>query len=304
VLEAAKRHLGALARHAPPLHDELRGIADAADLALEAMVVLNGHTDLVPAGPRPVDAGGGTAIYTVGRDGPLLGHTFDLHANAEPFVRMIRIAPPTGEGAVSCLTLTGCLGLAGLSDTGVAVTTSHLFTTDRQEGLIWPALVRHLLEAPDAEAALSRLRSVPRIVGRHCTIADGRAFFGIECSAELDVLTQTGPKAAHLHTNHCFDPVLRQRERVPASSTTFARLDSASTLYAQLRPAGLDELWSLLGNHDGRPHSICSHVDERDHDPHAPRTCARLVLQSGGTGLRVARGCSRTDDPLDIGESG
>jgi isopenicillin-N N-acyltransferase-like protein len=116
----------------------------------------------------------------------------------------------------------------------------------------------------------------------------------VECSGELKVLTQLGPRAAHLHTNHCFDPVLRQRETISRRSSTFDRLNMATTLYAQHRPRTPEALWDLLGSHDGYPRSICSHLDVAYGDPAASKTCARLLMVPTAGEIWASAGCSRT----------
>ena len=300
VLHLAAQHLPVLAEQAPELHDELLGIARGADLGVERVVVLNHYEALAALAPTVSvdDLGGGTAIYTHGKDGPLLGQTLDMHPSAEPFVRVISLRSPDGATESLCLTVTGCLGLAGLGHTGVAVTTNALSLVDAKVGLVWPALVRQLLEAPDAEAALARVRAAPRGGGRFYVVADGERFYGIECSGELEVLTQKGARAAHLHTNHAFDPVLRQRERVSPRSSTFDRLNMATTLYAQQRPTSFEALWSLLGSHDGQPRSICSHLAEGE--PDALVTCGRVLMRPLAGAMRVAAGCSRTERAVDL----
>lgn len=302
-LEAlAGAHLPLLAREEPEAHAELLGIATGSDLSPERIVVLNHYTDLrdvlFSPGALAREPDGCTAIYLHGREGPTLGQTWDMHASAAPYVRMMRIAPRHGGTEVLCLTLVGCLALAGIGQHGVAVTINNLCSTDARVGLVWPALVRSLLACPDAPAAYARLRRAPLGSGHHYMIADGHAFYGVECSGAHKVLTQSGPKAAHLHTNHCFDPVLRTCEAVPRVTTTFARLNMATTLYAQQRPRDLEGLWSLLGSHDGEPRSICTHVD--GDDPSASRTCARIAMLPAQGRMRVALGCSREGEPLEL----
>lgn len=313
VLQVAGLHLPVLLDEAPELHQELLGISEGADLGIERVVVLNhgaGLRDVRPNVPRAdarsataqVDdaSDGSTAIYTHGAQGPLLGQTWDLHASAAPFVRVIAVPSPDGMRESLCFTLTGCLALAGLGHAGVAVTINHLTCTDARVGLLWPALVRQLLDAPDADVALARLRAAPLGSGHHYMIADGREFYGVECSGKLAVLTQQGARAAHLHTNHCFDPVLRQRERVSPRSSTFDRLNMATTLYAQHRPTTVEALWDLLGSHDGHPRSICSHLSDDEDDSFASATCGRVLMQPLDGAMRVARGCSRTGDSLNL----
>lgn len=311
VREAAAAHLPVLEAHLPAMHEELLGIAEGAGLTPEQIVVLNHYTDLRDVPPDVVglpstdaevgEPGGCTSVYYTGIEGPVLGQTWDMHATAEPFVRMISIEPKDSDQQVVCFTLTGCLGMAGLGQDAVAVTTNNLSSTDGGVGVVWPAVVRAMLEAPSARDARDRLLGLPLSSGHYYTIADGRDFFGYETSGQLKVLTQSGPRAAHLHTNHCFDPVLRQRENVPRGSTTFARLNMATTLYAQHRPSTLDELWTLLGSHEGDASSqLCTHQDEVHGDPTRSRTCGRLAVRLRTGELRAARGCSQRDDGIEL----
>lgn len=304
VLRLAARHLPVLRAHAPSLHDELLGIARGADVSPELVVVLNHYTDLrdVPPGATVSDPGGCTAIYTAGHDGPVLAQTWDMHASALPYVRTIRVAPSGSDDEVVCLTLTGCLGMAGISGAGVAVTINNLHSTDGRIGLVWPALVRAMLACPSAAEARALLQRAPRSSGHHYMIADGRDFYGVETSGELEVLTQTGPRAAHLHTNHCFDPVLRKREAVPAASTTFHRLNHATTIYAQARPVTADALWDLFHGHDGGRGTLCIHPasDGESSDPDATITCAVLSMRLRDGGIRVVQGCAARDEPVEL----
>lgn len=301
VLRMAERHRPVLAEHLPEHAAELDGIAEGADLEPARIVVLNHYTDLVESvGPRR-DAGDGgcTAIYANGDDGPVLGQTWDMHATALPYVRALHLAPRAGGPQTFVLTLAGCVGMAGMSSTGVAVTINNLRSTDGGVGVVWPSLVRAMLAAPDAAAARAVLQRVPLSSGHHYMIADPGEFFGVETSGQLKVLTQQGARAAHLHTNHCFDPVLRKHEAVPNSSTTFARLNLATTIYAQQRPRDVDGIWSLLHTHEDGPGALCRHVARED-DPDGSITCAVMVMRLHTRTVRVASGCAERSAPVTI----
>lgn len=314
LLAAAGLHLPVLRQQLPSLADELEGIAEGADLAPERVVVLNHDSDLrdVPrtvlggldAGAVPTpdgDPGGGTAIYFNGVRGPLLGQTWDVHADAEPYVRMLRIAPASSDHEILCLTLAGCLGVTGISSRGVAVTMSTLSSTDGRVGVVWPALLRAMLEQPHARAAYELLLRTPLSGGHYSVLADGYDYYGVEASGELKVLTQIGPRAAHLHTNHCFDPVLRKREAVRRESTTFHRLNLATTLYAQQRPRDADGLWSLLHTRDGSPGSLCIDPPGPGEGSVATATCAVIVMRLHDGWVRVVRGGAHRSPPLELG---
>jgi isopenicillin-N N-acyltransferase-like protein len=317
VLAAAGLHLPVLREQLPAQAEELEGIAEGAAISPERVVVLNHYTDLRDV-PRSVlgrpglrseptsgsgaraDPDGCTAVYFMGEGGPVMGETWDLHANAEPYVRMLRIAPAGGDHETLCVTLTGCLGAAGLSGRGVAVTINNLSSTDGRVGVVWPALVRAMLEQPDARTAYELLMRTPLSSGHHYVIADGRDFFGVECSGELKVLTQLGPRAAHLHTNHCFDPVLRRREAVPTGSTSFHRLNLATTVYAQERPRDEEGMWSLLHTRDGSRGSLCIDPPGPDAEPTGTATVAVIVMRLSDGRVRVVRGGAHRGEPLEL----
>jgi len=127
-------------------------------------------------------------------------------------------------------------------------------------------------------------------------IADGTDFFGVETSGQHKVTTQIGPKTAHVHTNHCFDPVLRKHERVSPASTTYRRMELATTAYAQHRPQTAQEVWTFLSSHTGFPKSICSHVDDADGDPSASRTCGLMLMRLRDGLVWAVRGCAHESD--------
>ncbi|MHB2016434.1 MAG: C45 family peptidase, partial [Candidatus Xenobia bacterium] len=70
-------------RYFPGLCEEMDGIARAAGVTREAMVILNNYTDFRDIGPG---VEGCTAVYVHHDDGVYLGQTWDMHASAEPFV--------------------------------------------------------------------------------------------------------------------------------------------------------------------------------------------------------------------------
>ncbi|MEZ4452790.1 MAG: C45 family peptidase [Nannocystaceae bacterium] len=305
-------HLPLLAATLPELHAELLGVARGAAIAPEAIVVLNHYTDLRDLTPailaaegggsstpgRDLDAGGCTAIYIPGVPGvkpPVLGQTWDMHASAAPYVRLLRVRPRSSDRERLLFTLAGCLGMCGVNERGVAVTINNLTCTDAQIGLVWPALVRALLERDDAASARDYLLAARLTSGHHYMIADGRDFYGVECSGQKKMVTQTGAGGAHLHTNHCFDPVLRRVETVPRRSTTWRRFELATSLFVMRPPRDARALWELLASHEGAPRSLCSHVAEAEGDPSRSETCGRIVMDLGTGEVLASAGCAEVN---------
>lgn len=296
-LAAAGAGLDALRELLPAPAEELLGIAEGADLSPARIALLNGLADWSePVAPLT----GNTLLYFNGERGPLLGLTWDLPPALEAHVRMLRIAPAGQDDEFLCLTLTGCLGSAGLSGRGVAVATADLSTLDGGAGVPWMALVRGLLAQPHAAAARRSLPAAGLAGGHYFLVADGHDYYGVEHGGQRAILTQLGPRAAHLHTNHLFDPVLRQRERMVAGSTSHYRLNLATTLYAQQRPRDAEGMWSLLHAQDGSPGSLSIDPSPQA-EPARPVTCATMMMRLHDGFVRVVRGGEHRHPPLQLG---
>ena len=113
----------------------------------------------------------------------MLGQTWDMHGSAAPYVEILRFAV---EGAPRCVTfsLTGCLGMAGINEHGVAVTINNLNTPTTKIGIVWPALVRMMLACATAKEAAALLERVGVGSGHYYQIADRTDFFGVEALAD------------------------------------------------------------------------------------------------------------------------
>jgi len=164
VLALAQAHMPFLESFDPSLFSEVKGIAAGSGVSEAEIVVVNHYTDLRDIGrstddidaliDHPADLGGCSVIYTPTAKGPLLGQTWDIHGSALPYVAMLRVPEHrTDEGIVPeswVLTITGCVGMAGINTNGVAVTINNLKSLDARVGVLWPALVRKMLAAPTA----------------------------------------------------------------------------------------------------------------------------------------------------------
>ncbi|MCA9712266.1 MAG: hypothetical protein KDK70_40895, partial [Myxococcales bacterium] len=166
-------------------------------------------------------------------------------------------------------------------------------------GLPWTVVVRALLEQPHARAARERLAGVRLAGGRYFLLADGHDYYGIEHGATQAVVTQLGPRAAHLHTNHYFDPVLRRREVMIPGGGSHHRLNLATTLYAQQRPRDAEALWSLLHARQDAPGSLSVDPPPRG-DPSASATCATMIMRLHEGWIRVVRGAAHRNPPLEL----
>jgi isopenicillin-N N-acyltransferase-like protein len=297
VLAAARAHLPVLARYHAGLYEELLGISEGAAVTPEEIVVANHYTDLrdlepdpatwVPApthdAPDLVLAGHGaaepdgcSAIWAESPAGRILAQTWDMHATAIPYVMMLRVPESADGPAATLLTVTGCLGMAGMNSARVAIAINNLYSTDATLGVVWPAMVRRALHQTTAAAARDVIATSPIGSGHHYFVADRQQAFAIESSGTRRKQVFDGG-AAYCHTNHSLDPDVTARSKVPTTSTTFERQRWLEADVARAPVANLDDAWLRLGSEDGWPRSVCTNL-ATPQTPHGVATCGAIAM--------------------------
>jgi len=316
LLRVAALHVPVLRAFDVDLFEELRGIAEGARLPIERLVVLNHYTDLKDLDPSTLldDAGASrerptekeedcSAIVASTARGNYLAQTWDMHGSAAPFVTMLHVPARTTRSADGStrtiaeawlLSITGCLGMAGMNAHGVGLTINNLKSHDARVGILWPALVRRALHERSAADARDVVTSAPLGSGHHYLVADARRAYGIETSgtrhevwAEAD-LGQPG-RGFH-HENHCRGTYVSEVSSISPVSTTLERFAFLERSLSERPIESAADLWSRLGSHEGYPRSVCTHLASPEH-PHAMLTCAGLLLDLGRRVVHAHPGC-------------
>jgi isopenicillin-N N-acyltransferase like protein len=302
VLAAAKAHLPVLERYSHPLYEELLGIAEGAIAAPEEIVVANHYTDLrdldpdptrwraAPTADDPEMMGGGrtawgdpaatdgcSVVWAETPTGRILAQTWDMHATAIPYVMVLGVPESEDGPAARLLTVTGCLGMAGMNAARVAIAINNLHSTDATLGIVWPAMVRRALHAETAAAARDVIANSPIGSGHHYFVADRKEAFALEASGTRRRMVFAGDRPTFCHANHCLDADVAARSKIPDGSTT---LDRQKWLEADLARAGVADLadaWRRLGSTDGWPRSICTNMATPE-APHGTATCGAVAM--------------------------
>lgn len=232
VLDALCPHAERLRERAPDAAADL--LAHAGKHSLHELLLLDGGLVELLTG---VGIERSLGLYVDGPSGPILAGAWALAPSETAHVGLRRMTvDPDGQRAW-VFGLPGSFGLAGISDAGHAVMANLLCPAAEGPGIAGSALLRRLLAATDLEQARAAIETIDLADGRNWMLADGRNFLGFEQLGDARVLTRVGHKTGHVHANHCFDPALRQREALPRSAPSFRRLELASTIYVQTRPA-------------------------------------------------------------------
>jgi len=299
VIAAAAAHLPVLAHYDAELYAELVGIAEGAAVSPEEIVVANHYTDLRDLDPDPrkwqpapthddasahgaskgaagLGGDGCSVIWAATPTGRILAQTWDMHATAIPYVMVLAVPDSPAGPSARLLTVTGCLGMAGMNAAHVGIAINNLYSTDATLGVVWPAMVRRALHARSAIGARDVIATSPIGSGHHYFVADRTDAFAIEASGtRRKQVFGGGP--AYCHTNHCLDGDVAARSKVPDTSTTYDRMRwlEADTKRAPIRD--LDDAWQRLGSEDGWPRSVCTNMATPE-SPHGAATCGAIAM--------------------------
>jgi isopenicillin-N N-acyltransferase-like protein len=270
VLALAERHLPVLASFDEAGAAELDGIARGSGLTPAQLVVVNHYTDLRDLRRRHLseddvveDEGGCSVIYAPGDDGALLGQTWDMHGSATDYVMLLEVPGPGGERTL-LFTITGCVGMTGLTSWGLGMTINNLNSIDARVGVVWPSLVRRALRCRTAAEARDVVLEARVGSGHHYVVADADEIFGVETSGTKKKLIQQGAGKVHLHTNHCLDEEMRATARILPTSTTERRYEALfDAVAARGAPRSAQALWDELdfvssARKPGEPHGVAT----------------------------------------------
>ncbi len=272
------------------LADEVEGIAEGAAVSISDMVVLNNYTDF-----RDIEVPdqGCSAIYVHRNGNRVAGQTWDMHGSAKRYVCCIQIPAADDRPELIVFSLVGCVGMMGYSGTGQMVGVNNLNTVGAKPGVLWPVLIRRLLQTPDRQAQRSLLKSRLLTSGRSFLLAgrDGGEFWEVSPSADEMVSQLNGETEGCLfHTNHCLSETVRQQEaRVAMTSTTHVRYELIEKKIGDV--VDLETASQLLNDHEGYPRSICSNFQTHSQDPSI--TCGGAIGDLNTGLVRMWRG-----DPL------
>lgn len=304
VLAAAKAHLPILQAYDEALYDEVLGTAEGAGVSAEEIVVANHYTDLRDLSPDPSkwrpapvadapgffaagDSGsnasesaqgdGCSVIWAQSPSGRILAQTWDMHATAIPYVMVLGVPETATAPAMRLLTVTGCLGMAGMNSARVGVAINNLFSTDATLGIVWPAMVRKALRERTAVAARDVIERSPIGSGHHYFAADRTHAFAIETSGTRRKRIFDGRAPQYCHTNHCLDTDIAAHSKVPPTSTTYDRYSWLTADLARADVADLADAWRRMGSQEGWPRSVSTNLATPE-APHGAATCGAIAM--------------------------
>lgn len=270
-------------RHFPLQWEELEAIRRSSGISIEDIVILNNYTDF-----RDIQLEDeGCTTVGLNREEKVSGQTWDMHSSAKNYVCTMEV-----PGKWNAFSMLGCIGMMGANSQSLFVGVNNLNTQKARSGVIWPALIRALLECHNIKSFRETLLSAPVTSGHNYLISDGNIWENWEVGATFQSLSCeiNEHRSAIFHTNHCLDnEAIALEEPLSTNSTSQNRFKIIKEKEASL--ANAKDMITVFQNHDEYPKSLCSHFQADTTDPST--TCGGAVFDHTKKTFSMWRCCPK-----------
>jgi len=280
----------------PTLMEEMRGVADGADAALEDVLAINGRYELAWASPRQL-MGGCTSIGatpTATRLGcTLMAQNWDYRLGVKDSLIVLEVKRD-GSPAVAVHTEAGVIGHKGMNSAGLGLLLNAMVSGRDRLGDSVPFLLvcRKMLNCDRLSDAVNVFINAGRAVSYNMMVGCEGALLDLEAyPGGVSTLMPEG--GVLVHTNHFVGPrpLEVSDEYVKAESSTLHRYAVAREQMA--RGAGghrVESLMEVLRNHVDYPTSVCYHVDTRKDPDQREETLSSVVMNLEERAMWLTRG--------------
>ncbi|KAL4725642.1 hypothetical protein ACLX1H_007791 [Fusarium chlamydosporum] len=210
IRKEASKYIEPLQKLSSRYVDEMRGLADGADVDLVDIVALNVRTEItfslftdVPTTPIQTD-GCTSAAYRQRNGEVLLAQNWDWQPEQAPNLVICHISQPeTDMPNISMVTEAGVIGKIGINSAGVGTTLNAI----RARGVDNIRLPIHLalrtaLESKSAREAANKLYKTGTAGSGHILVSDSHEAIGLECTSIGIKEINLDSNGTLVHTNH------------------------------------------------------------------------------------------------------
>lgn len=217
--ESISSYASVIEKKLPDLVEELSGLAEGADITMEAAYLLQLRRELI--GYQSIQSQGDCTSF--GRLIPgrsVLGQTIDLNGFMASEFTAMQIELEDSDRRLQLVSFTGLLGYLGMNDSGLAIGLNLVLGGSWRPGIPGYMLIRHLLdEASTVDECLERMAGLPLATSRSMTICDGRRLITVEYVPDEMIVMESDE---FVHTNHFLHPKFQNQDEL----NPFARTSS------------------------------------------------------------------------------
>lgn len=289
IREACEEPLAEIYRILPEVADEIRGIAEAADVAPWQLLVAGGYSDIdhliadAKAGDNCSPIAECTLVPAIDDTGTLLlAGTWDSHASAQNALVLVE-RHPSGGSATLALTTAGWPMQQGVTSAGLGFAIANLVPSTPNVGVPYVAALPRVAAKKSLESAVAMVRTIPLCSGRFFALCDASgAYAGIESDGRQFWVS----RELTAHTNHfVFDDAVAYEGRPEIRTASELRRQCAATRVACLDTIDRASLFGALAYNDGTAATV-----SRDGNGREERTCAAFVIEPARLSLSYTVG--------------
>ena len=265
------------------LVEEMRGIADAVESDLEAIVSMNGRYELAWASPAQL-MGGCTCIGALTRrtetGETLLAQNWDYRVSLNG--SCIVLKAKAGDGPVVLMhTEAGIIGHKGLNSNGIGIVINAMVSDIDRLGESVPFFLvcRKMLDSPRFSEAVKALLNAKRSLSYNVMLAGEGMLVDLEAHPEdvSIIYPETGVLA---HTNHFLgDKAFKVKDNFVLSETSsINRYIKAREMLASSEVHSFESFKEILCDHFDYPTSICHHPNPDNEEDHLEETVSSVFM--------------------------
>ena len=304
VYEIVSTYAGPNRDYAPHLFEEMEGIAEAADVPAEDLLALNGFLELHDYYSDAFMVSGCTSFMVPGDtsgEGALIAQNYDLSSIYAAAAILIKVKNDHAPDALF-YTSAGMLGCAGVNEAGIGVVINNLVPSDASGGVLYPFIIRRILESVRIGDAIDAVIAKPRASGMNYVICDENGeIYDLETTArEYEVLCPfDGPMA---HSNHYLTDRLKpfERRQWDQRGQSILRWGRATRLLKSCDKRNADTLKNMLSDRVNTPVGICRH-NEIHNGEACGQTIAGIVLDPPGRKAWYTKGPTGENEWVEYG---
>ena len=290
--------------YAPHLFEEMEGIAEAADVPAEDLLALNGFLELHDYYSDAFMVSGCTSFMVPGDtsgEGALIAQNYDLSSIYAAAAILVKVKNDHAPDALF-YTSAGMLGCAGVNEAGIGVVINNLVPSDASGGVLYPFIIRRILESVRIGDAIDAVIVKPRASGMNYVICDENGeIYDLETTArEYEVLCPfDGPMA---HSNHYLTDRLKpfERRQWDQRGQSILRWGRATRLLKSCDKRNADALKNMLSDRVNTPVGICRH-NEIHNGEACGQTIAGIVLDPPGRKAWYTKGPTGENEWVEYG---
>ena len=275
----------------PQYVDEMRGIAEGANVPFDDVVVLNVMEAVTTDALHLTRCTSMAVNEERTADGHILAaHNEDWIPEDENDVFVIS-AKPDKEPPFLAMTYGGLLPNVGFNAYGIAQLIDSVYPNDSRIGIPRLVVARAVLASRRISGAIGRTLISHRAAGyNHLLVHESGEMYSVEVSARrFDILH--GTDGYLTHTNHYLSPTMKEIEKDPEELiSSRVRYFRANRLLRDSSTHTIKTLQTIQKDHVNLPNSICNHNIEGIDPMDRESTITALVIDLTAREMHIAWG--------------